>query len=147
MVRNKHRKRLLLRKVKPDKTGALTIPGGLHIESHELDAARILTQYGYNVHFRPLDVRQGAKNPDVEIAGAVWEIKSPRGSSEKSTIESQFQRSKRQSRRLILSLLRCKVHDAKAIHKAEHIFFATPILAEMIIIDKKHRAIYFSTSK
>jgi hypothetical protein len=51
------------------------------------------------------------KTPDIVMNGVMWEIKSPTGSSKKSTIEYQFKGLK-QSRNLVIDGRRTKLGDA-----------------------------------
>ena len=58
--------------------------------------------------------------PDIFIGNQLWEMKSPIGNSQKSTIEKQFQRAKKQSKYLVIDSARTKLDDAyieKQIHK------------------------------
>jgi hypothetical protein len=50
------------------------------------------------------------KTPDIVMNGIMWEIKSPTGNSQKSTVEYQFKGLK-QSRNLIIDGRRTKLND------------------------------------
>lgn len=121
------------------KRGSITVPDGLTVAPHEMDTAERLAAAGMNVRFRPVSCTPGAKNPDVEIDGpdgdeGVWEMKSPTGSSERSTIESQFARAKEQSSRIVLDLARCGLPDDVAIAQATRRFLGQSAIKKMIIV-------------
>lgn len=82
------------------------------IKPHEKLTAQIVADYFQcNVTFiRP----QHGKTPDIQIRGISWEIKSPIGNS-KNTIGNNFHSARGQSQYIILSLLRCKMHQSKAL--------------------------------
>ena len=142
MINMPERGGLELERVAAGGTGQLVVPHGLRVDEHEVEVARLLTDFGFNVTFRALVMKDGVKNPDVEIDGKVWEIKSPKGGSENSTIANQFRRGKKQSTRLILDLTRCKLDDSKATNQAKKRFFGQTLIHELIIVTKQKQAIY-----
>lgn len=115
--------------------GRVFIPGGLFPEQHEVEAAKRVAAAGSTVRFRPLDNRPGKKNPDVEIDGEAWEIKSSKGNS-KNTIANQFKRGKEQSNRLIIDLSRCGLDDEVAEGQALRRYRGQRKLVELIIVRK-----------
>lgn len=120
----------------PGRSGQVTRPVGLLVAAHESAAAERLAAHGLDVVFRELDPTPGVKNPDIEIDGEAWEIKSPRGSSSKNTISDQFKRARRQASRLVLDLSRCGVAEELAIRQATRRFHGQKQIQRLIIIKK-----------
>ena len=104
---------------------------------HEKRTAEKIAKHGLDFSFNQLKYGEGVKNPDVKIFGEVWEFKSPKGSSEKSTIDSQFKRGKKQASRLVIDLERCGLPDELAVSQIERRFYGATKLEKIIVIDKK----------
>ncbi|WP_316667999.1 hypothetical protein [uncultured Propionibacterium sp.] len=125
--------------------GSITVPDGLTVAPHEMSTAERLANAGMNIRFRPVSYTPGAKNPNVEIDGpdgsGVWEMKSPTGSSEKSTIASQFSRAKKQSDRMVIDLARCGLADDLAIAQIEWRLKGQHKIRKIIIIDHSNALI------
>lgn len=106
-----------------ERPGRVVIPRDKQPRQHELDTARRLARFGVDVEFLPEIDGEGVKSPDVLIDGEIWELKSPQGSSEKSTIDSQLKRGKRQAENLVIDLARCGLDDEVAIAQILRRFF------------------------
>lgn len=119
--------------------GSVTVPRGLKIAAHELATAERMSQLGHHVVFNPIDNSLNAKNPDVTIDGKLWEFKSPRGSSEKNTINDQFKKARRQADRVVIDLQRLGFNDRLAIEQIKRRFYGQKRIVEMIVFDKSGR--------
>lgn len=133
----------LVPRVKPSKQGTITVEQGASTDDVELRVGRILAERGMNVTHRAVVNIDRHKNPDLGIDGEIWEIKSPKGSSEKNTINNQFRRGKKQAEYIVLNLARCGIPDHIAIQQAERRFFGTFQFKKMIIIDKSEEVYHY----
>ncbi len=124
------------RRVRP---GTVTVPAGLRVEVHELATAVRLARFGADIVFRERTEIEGRKNPDVVIDGVIWEFKSPKGSSGKSTIASQFKRSRRQAVNVVIDLARCGLSDDLAFAQIARRFYGQKQIKQLLVID--HRGI------
>ncbi|XCB30402.1 hypothetical protein RQN30_03035 [Arcanobacterium hippocoleae] len=146
------RRRGVLARTRPEKKqgrprkGTVDTSKVSNLRDHEFNAANLLAQSGLNVVFRSVNRVQGAKNPDIEIDGVVWEIKSPQGSG-KNTIANQFSKARKQANRLVLDLSRCALSEEMAVSQAEHRFFGQSKIVEMIIIGKQGKVNRYSLLK
>lgn len=93
---------------------------------------------GHNVTLIPPLEIKGMDNPDIEINGTIWEIKSPTGDG-KYTMKHTLENAKHQSRYVIVDLRRCKMLESKAIKELEHHFQLSKRLKGMIIISKSEK--------
>ncbi len=84
-------------------------------KEHELSAAIVLAyHFKTNVTFlRP----ERKKTPDVDINGVRWEIKSPKGNAKK-TIENNLRTARKQSENIVIDLARSKMHNQRALARA-----------------------------
>lgn len=133
----------LVPRVKPAKQGTITVEQGALTDDVELRVGRILAERGMNITHRAVVNIDKHKNPDLGIDGEIWEIKSPKGSSEKNTINNQFRRGKKQAECFVLNLARCGIPDHIAIQQAERRFFGTLQFKKMIIIDKSEEVYHY----
>ncbi len=85
-------------------------------KKHELSAALILAYHFKSdvIFLRP----ERKKTPDIAINGKEWEIKSPRGSAKK-TIENNLRTARKQSRNIVIDLTRSKMHNTRAVARAQ----------------------------
>ncbi|MFT4230311.1 MAG: hypothetical protein QM602_08490 [Microbacterium sp.] len=97
------------------------------------------------VTFLPIRIGHRVTNPDVEIAGVVWEFKSPTGSSERTTIEEQFKSAKRQARRLVIDLARCGLPDDVAMDQISRRFRGQKRFLEVTVVDKAGQLVHLHT--
>ncbi|MFT3799302.1 hypothetical protein [Microbacterium sp.] len=119
----------------------MTIPDGMPQppSAHEVATAIRLARHGHSVIFRRVDNTPGAVNPDAIVDGEVWEFKSPRGASERSTIAEQFKQARRQSHRMVLDLARCGLPDEVSLNQALRRFHGQRAITELIVIDHRGR--------
>jgi hypothetical protein len=81
-------------------------------EAHEIGIAWILANhFTCTIEFLQPSAGYKMKTPDIVMGGILWEIKSPTGRSQQSTIQAQFKGLK-QSRNLIIDGRRTKLDDA-----------------------------------
>ena len=85
---------------------ALNVPP----EKHEFETAKYFADRGFDVVFIGPHYIIGAKNPDFEIAGKIWETKSPTKYS-KSSFEDNFKKAVKQSEHIIFDLRRLSEKD------------------------------------
>ena len=111
----------------------MLIQNGVHLREHEYDTVKYLLNAGFNVELIPERQIKGITNPDIQIDGVVWEMKSPTGDS-KNTMKHTLQNANHQSRSVIIDLRRCKLQDEKAIKDLEHHFTLSKRLRNMKII-------------
>lgn len=108
-------------------------------EDHELSAALVIANYFKTdvVFLRP----QTHKTPDMEINGAKWEIKSPRGNGKK-TIDNNLRSARKQSRNIIIDLRRIKLHQNKTKAHINHYLSSGPHgFKKILIITKTNNVI------
>lgn len=111
----------------------MLIQNGVHLREHEYDTVKYLLNAGFNVELIPERQIKGINNPDIQIDGVIWEMKSPTGDS-KNTMKHTLQNANHQSRSVIVDLRRCKLQDEKAIKDLEHHFTLSKRLRNMKII-------------
>lgn len=116
--------------------GSIKYAEGLKIEQHEVNAVETLSRHGFDIEFLPISREPNVKNPDVKINGGIWEIKSPKGSSEKNTISDQFKRASKQARNFVLDLSRCGVDERIAVQQAIRRFKGQNRIQKMMIIKR-----------
>ena len=93
-----------------NKRGAI-YPNKANILPHELSAATILANLGWDVEFIQAKDQKFDKTPDIMMDGVQWEIKSPK-TDKLSGIERNLKRASRQSSNIILDGRRIKnLHD------------------------------------
>ena len=85
---------------------ALNVPP----ERHEYETAKYFTDRGYDVIFIGPHYITGVNNPDFEMAGKIWETKSPIKYSE-SSFEDNFKKAAKQSGHIIFDLRRLSKKD------------------------------------
>lgn len=110
----------------------------VHLQDHEWKTVKYILEQGHNVTLIPPMQIKGMDNPDVEIDGVIWEIKSPTGGG-KYTMKHTLENAKHQSRNAIVDLRRCKLSDEQAIKELEHHFSLSKRLRRMIIITKAEK--------
>ncbi len=85
---------------------ALNVPP----EKHEYETAKFFTDRRLDVVFLSPHYIVGANNPDFEMAGRIWETKSPTKYS-KSSFEDNFRKAAKQSEHIIFDLRRLSKED------------------------------------
>ena len=127
-----------LQKVPRNRYGNLTTHG-VSLQSHELDTILYLTKFGLDIELiRPSNIPH-SHNPDLEMLGTIWEIKSPSNYNEK-TIKKRFRKSKHQSGgRSIFDLRNIQNNSDKAKRFILELFFSTREMHRIILIEKDGR--------
>ena len=85
---------------------------------HEFWVAKVFSKLGRDVIFIPRSNIENNKQPDFEIGGVRWELKSPIGDSRR-TFQNNIQKAQLQSKNIIISLHRSKADEAKAISRID----------------------------
>lgn len=107
-------------------------------KEHEMSAA-VLLAYHFQADITFLRPER-KKTPDIEVNGAKWEIKSPRGNAKK-TIDNNLRTARKQSRNIVLDLRRAKLHQSKAEARIRHYLTSGPHNIEPLKIIAKTRKI------
>ncbi len=107
----------------------------------DVETARVLAKHGFKITVKT-PVRY-QKNPDYLIDGELWEMKAPRGSSEKNTIAGQFKKARKQAPRLILDLVRTGLDESVAIEQAERRFYGQKRITSMMIMTKSRDVLFY----
>ncbi len=107
-------------------------------KEHEMSAA-VLLAYHFQADITFLRPER-KKTPDIEVNGAKWEIKSPRGNAKK-TIDNNLRTARKQSRNIVLDLRRAKLHQSKAEARIRHYLTSGPHNIERLKIIAKTRKI------
>lgn len=125
--------------------GVVTLPKkGPQPAKHEIATAeRIANATGKNVSFREVVVGVNQKNPDVNIDGHIWELKSPKGGG-KNTLSHQFERGKKQAPRLGIDFARSSLDEAKSLLEARRRFAGIKELQELILVKKDSSIIWMT---
>jgi len=126
--------------------GLIVVPPGVFIDIHEKLAADFLAcKMGYDITFLVPNRRKGAKTPDIEMIGLLWEIKSPKGKSSR-TIENNLRSALLQSPNIILDLRRMdgRIPTQRHIQEVERRFNDARAIKRIIVISRQDTAIDFS---
>jgi hypothetical protein len=82
-----------------------------HLRRHELDTAYRLADLGHHIVFRPATGE--GHEPDVNIDGATWELKSPTGASV-NAVTRNVRGGADQSRRVVIDISRSPLTPDRA---------------------------------
>ena len=121
-----------LKKVPKNKIGKYN-ENGVDLKPHEKATIKLLTQYGFNIEsIIPSNIPK-AKNPDILMAGTVWEMKAPMKYNEE-TIRTKFRKAKKQANGRAVFDLR-NVKELERVNKyIMSLFVDTSEMRRMIII-------------
>lgn len=122
------------------------IPNGVTLEKHEFDTIVFLTTLGNDVELIPPKHIPNMLSPDIKMAGEVWEIKSPKGSS-RSTLEHAFQHAVKQSPNIIFDLRRTDIPLEKSKHTLSKLMQTSKNAKRLAIITKDRNLLYFPFDK
>lgn len=124
-----------LQKVTVNRYGNL-ITHGVTLQPHEFKTVIYLTKFGLDIELiRPSNIPH-SNNPDLEMLGTIWEIKSPLTYNE-STIKKRFRKSKNQSGgRSIFDLRNIQNDSNKAKKFILELFSSTREMHRIILIEK-----------
>lgn len=107
-------------------------------EEHEKSAAQILADYFHvDVKFVNTGLMHTA---DIEVKRQFWELKSPLGNG-KRTIQHQFERAGKQSKRFVIDCRRSKMREKTIIKRSEKQFSIAKGAKGLIIISKKGKIV------
>ena len=121
--------------MKKCKPGKIIIPKNTLIQPHELESAAVLSWKGDNVEFLPVGSKKSA---DIKFQGKEWEIKAPKGKSNR-TIENNMRRALQQSDNIIIDLARCKILELKAIREIRRQCYLLKQLKTCLVITKNRK--------
>ena len=125
-----------------NKLGRILNPYGVDmrlVEPEEKHVADILIQTGYDVIFLPKF--SVIKYPDILYKNKRWEIKSPKGSSTRHTIDNNLREALEQSENIIVNLERINMIEIKCINTLRNQFKRVNAIKNLIIITKKGKII------
>lgn len=105
--------------------GKIVIPAGVNVWPHELETAKALANYGYEIEFKKKDEEYKVHSADVYMGGELWEFKAPK-SSNLDAVERNLRRAKRQSSYIVFDSNRIKkipdtALEREILSKAPHI--------------------------
>lgn len=125
--------------------GTIVVPPGVFVDVHEKIAVDFLAvAIGHDVTFLVPSRRKGAKTPDIEMDGLLWEIKSPSGKSSR-TIENNLRLALQQSAYIILDLRRMdgRIPAEKLLREVERQFNLSRSIKRIIAITRQEKHIDF----
>ena len=108
---------------------------GAEIKPHEQRTADFLASQGYDLLFIAPDRTKGSKNPDIEMYGLLWELKSPEGNGSR-TIENIMRAGSKQARNIVLDLRRTSRVDSKCLAEIKSRFAHLRSVKRALIITK-----------
>lgn len=125
--------------------GTIIVPPGVFVDVHEKRTADFLaSKLGNDVTFLIPVRRKGAKTPDIEMNGLLWEIKNPTGKSSR-TIENNLRLALKQSPNIILDLRRMdgRIPTKKLLGEVERRFTDAKSIKQIIVITRQGAPIDF----
>ncbi len=123
-----------LEKVPKNKVGHVN-KNGVKPEPNEESTFNYLTLFGFSIELIKPTRTQKVKNPDVLIAGAVWEVKTPI-SSNKNTIKNRFREAAGQAAKIIFDLRNIKNDADKVEKQIIDLFTGNGEVRHLMIIEK-----------
>jgi len=124
--------------MKDKKVGKITRPANLKPESHEIATAEFLANRGYDIEFLMPNYTKGAKTPDIQMSGILWEIKSPHGNG-KHTLRHALHKAFNQSQNIIFDLRRIKLSDKECISQIQYHLKSVKYIKRFLVITKSHQ--------
>ena len=122
-----------------EKIGRIVVPKGAVIVPHEIRAAMVLAQTGFDVEFIPV---RTSPTPDVKFKNREWEIKSPKGKSSR-TIENNVRAALRQSSNIIIDLSRIPLPEDKCIREIKNLAKLLGKKRRLMVITKSGEIVKF----
>lgn len=125
---------------KRNESGKIIIPVGMkpRPRPHEIEAAEILAKhFRVDIEFVPTTDRN---TPDFLIDDVLWELKSPQGKG-KNNIQRQLKYASKQSKNIIISASRSKLHINKIKGELTIQFQKTRSIKQLLLIDKTSKVI------
>lgn len=118
------------------------IPANIHLSEHELSVIPFLLAIGNHVEFLQPSRIRGQKSPDVRIDGVLWEIKSPKGTSNR-TIENNFRAALNQAVCIVFDLRRSKLPEEKALREIKRQFSLAHKVQRVFVVRRNGTTIDF----
>ena len=115
---------------------------GVKPEPNEEETFNHLVLFGFNIELIKPTRTQKVKNPDVLIAGAVWEVKTPI-SSNKNTIKNRFREASDQATKVIFDLRNVKKDADKVEKQIIDLFRGDGQVRHMMVIEKDGKLLDF----
>jgi hypothetical protein len=125
------------------RVGTIIVPPGVFVDRHEKIAVDFLAvSIGYDVTFLLPNRSKGAKTPDIEMNGLLWEIKSPKGKSP-LTIENNLRLALLQSPNVVIDLRRMdgRIPTYKLLREVERQFELAKSIKRLIVITRQEERI------
>ena len=122
----------------------IIIPEGIKPYPSEVEVrtAKIIAQYfNYPVEFIAPGNGYKQKTPDITVSGVDWEIKTPRGSSLKTTIRGLVKRGAKQSNNLIINGSYSKMDDVTILNRINVEIQRNSKLRRILYISKENAVI------
>ena len=126
-----------MRRGKIDISQLKTLP-----ERHELETADYLANLGYDIEFIAPQNSPNVHTPDIFMDGVSWEIKCPKGISER-TIENNFRKAKQQAENIIFDLRRINIPEEKCMLELKRRFAQKRDVKRLLIIKKSGEILKF----
>lgn len=130
------------------RVGTIITPPGVLTNKHEkLTADFLAITLGFDITFLVPERRRGAKTPDIEMNGLLWETKSPQGKSSR-TIENNLRAALRQSPYIVLDLRHMdgRIPSTKLLKETEKQFTLAKSVKSLIVIMREEKHIDFNRS-
>lgn len=130
-----------LKKVTGDQVGHLN-KNGVKTEANEDNTFEYLTLFGFNVDLiRPTSTKK-TRNPDIFIAGTIWEVKTP-VSSNRNTIKKRFREASKQAIRVVFDLRSIKQGADKVEEQVVEMFKNSGRVRSLMIIEENGKLLDF----
>lgn len=116
--------------------GRIIIPADAEVWPHESRCAKTLATLGYTVEFMRRTEGDGVKSADIQMNGAVWEIKSPETSNVKA-LQRVLRRAGRQSPNVIIDTVRAtKLSDDAILREIRRLAPLTKSVKRILVVTK-----------
>ena len=112
-------------------------------DKSEFAVAKYFAELGKDIMFISPSAIPGQHRPDILMDGVEWEIKCPEGSS-KRTIENAIRTAVRQSKSIIIDLLRIQLSDSSSVSNLEKEFNGRKYIKRIYVIRKNGSLLLYS---
>ena len=134
-----------LKSVTKSKYGHI-VSNGVMLEAHEYDTLLHLTTFGFDIEvINPVNTPK-SNNPDIEMLGTIWEIKSPE-TTNKKTLKKRFHKASMQASNLIFDLRRVRKEDSIVEGDVLSRFDKNANVRRMLLIEKNGEVLDIRKSK
>lgn len=130
-----------LKKVPKNKIGRVN-KNGVKSEPGEEKTFEFLTLLGFDIELIIPTHAQNIKNPDILIAGTIWEVKTPTSHNE-NTIKNRFREAADQATHIVFDLRYVKRDHEKVEKQLIGLFKDKGRVRRMIIIEKGGKTVDF----